>query len=142
MHKAEKNIYNLNVAGTQRISSFEIIIIIQSVGKDDLFEARLRVGVAAEDSSSTTTTSVTPASTMPPELLSKVSGVGCYYYWSLYSLISFIFCYFSCSFSLFCSTFFTTFLLYCQSLQPWLSVKVCFPAFPLSSSLLWLTVRD
>lgn len=54
------------------ISSQEVSQLFKTVGKDDLFEARLRVGVAAEDSSSTASASATPTSTMPPELLSKL----------------------------------------------------------------------
>ena len=46
----------------------------QTVNKDDLFEARLRVGVAAEDINALPlSASASPSSTLPPELVLKVS---------------------------------------------------------------------
>ncbi|KAK8378864.1 hypothetical protein O3P69_009532 [Scylla paramamosain] len=44
-----------------------------TVNKEDLFEARLRVGVAAEDTNTSSLASpATPSATLPPELISKL----------------------------------------------------------------------
>ncbi|XP_063844950.1 motile sperm domain-containing protein 2-like [Scylla paramamosain] len=55
------------------LSSQEVSQLFKTVNKEDLFEARLRVGVAAEDTNTSSLASpATPSAMLPPELISKL----------------------------------------------------------------------
>lgn len=55
------------------LSSQEVSQLFKTVNKEDLFEARLRVGVAAEDTNTSSLASpATPSAALPPELVSKL----------------------------------------------------------------------